>query len=256
MASEFGVALVSGASMGIGLGIAERLAADGFRVALLARESDELERVAQNIGNERAIAILCDLTDPDQPAHAVDRVIAWGGRLDVLVNSASATMNGDVFALSDEEWVTGFQVKVFGALRLVRAAWPHLRASRGNIVNIAGVGSRTPKASVAMTSALSSSLIALTKVFADKGVIDGVRVNAINPGPVMTPRILDALDARAKAIGSTREALLEAMVRDNAITRVGQPSDVAELVSFIISPQANLLHGAIIDLDGGMTKGL
>jgi len=249
------IALVTGASMGIGKAIAERLAREGFGVAMLARGSADLTAAASALGAQ-AKAIACDLADADQPAMAVQETLAWGGRLDMVVNSASATRFGTVLTLSDEEWVTAFQVKVFGALRLMRAAWPHLRASGGLIVNIGGVGARTPKDQVAMTAALSASLMALTKVFADRGVADGVRVNAINPGPVLTPRIIGQLDARAKAGGTTRQALQEAMARDNGAMRVGQPEDVADLVAYLASPGAGLLHGSIIDLDGGMTKGL
>jgi len=253
--SEPRVALISGASMGIGQAIAERLAREGFRVALLALPSPELDAAVAAIGPQ-AIAVPCDLSDPDQPAQAVEAARQWGGRLDVLVNSASATKGGDVFAVSDAEWVMGFQVKVFGALRLMRAAWPHLAAARGAIINIAGVAARTPQDQTAMTSALSSSLLALTKVFADRGVSEGVRVNAINPGPVLTPRILAQIDARAKAGGTTREALVAGMVRDVRAMRIGMPEDVADLAAYLLSPGADLLHGSIIDLDGGMTKGL
>ncbi|MFG1923337.1 SDR family oxidoreductase [Cryptosporangium sp. NPDC048952] len=248
------VAVVTGASEGIGNAIAGRLAGEGHRVALVARASSRLTAAADGLPG--AFAIGCDLTDPTAIEGAVADVVARCGRLDVLVNCASATKAGGALALSDAEWVTGFEVKVLGALRMMRAAWPHLSVARGDIVNIGGIGARTPRDPFAMTGALSASLMALTKVFADRGREDGVRVNAINPGAVTTPRITAMLTARAEAAGRSLDEIMAEMVRRDEITRLGTPDDVANWVAFLLSPQSGWLHGAIIDVDGGRTKGL
>lgn len=247
------VALVTGASEGIGEAICTALVRDGYRVAMMARRSQRLDDAAAALG-EAAFAVACDLRSLASIERGVEDVRKRCGRLDVLVNCASATRFGNVLGISDEEWVTGFEVKVFGALRLTRAAWPHLSAARGSVVNIGGIGARTPRDGSAMTGPLSAALLALTKVFADRGVADGVRVNAINPGPVLTPRLLAMLDARARAADSSLEDAIGAMERHNQVTRLGRPEDVAALVAYLVSPAAELLQGAIIDLDGGMTK--
>lgn len=247
------IAIVTGASEGIGQAIAQRLATDGYRVVLVARDANRLGPLAAAIGGE---PIAADLADPDGGDRIAAAAMARFGRIDLIVHCASATRFGAALDLSDAEWVAGFSVKVFGALRLIRAAWPHLIASRGTVINIGGIGARTPRAATAMSGPLSAALLAITKLFADQGVKDGVRVNAINPGPILTPRLIAMLDAQAERQGSTRDALIDEMVRANAASRIGTPEDVAELVAFVASDRAALLQGALIDLDGGITKGL
>ena len=151
----------------------------------------------------------------------------------------------------------GVPGKVFGALRMMRAAWPHLVATQGSVVNIGGIGARTPRDAFAMTGPLSAALLAFTKVFADRGITDGVRVNAVNPGAVLTPRTVAMLTTRAEA---ARQHLRRnggaGMVRRDHVTRLGTPEDVAGVVAFLLSPAGEWLQGAVIDVDGGRTKGL
>lgn len=248
-------AIVTGGSEGIGRAIAERLAADGYGVVVVARDTERLAPVVAAIGTA-AEPVAADLSHPEGGQVIVDAAIKRFSRIDLVVHCASATRFGAILDLSDDEWVDGFSVKVFGALRLIRAAWPHLAKTGGSVVNVGGIGSRTPRAATAMSGPLSAALLAITKVFADQGVIDGVRVNAINPGPVLTPRLIAMLDDKARQTGSTREAMINDMIRANSALRIGTPEDVAEMVSFLSSGRSDLLHGALIDLDGGITKGL
>lgn len=249
------VALVTGASEGIGLAIAGRLAADGYRVAMAARPSAKLEAAATEVGRS-AFAASCDVTSAADVEQAVAGVIRRCGRIDALVNCASVTRTGPAASFTDEEWVGAFQVKVFGALRMMRAAWPHLSAARGAVVNVGGIGARTPRDAFAMTGPLSAALLAFTKVFADRGIAEGVRVNAVNPGAVLTPRTVAMLTARAEAEGRTFEETVAGMVRRDHVTRLGRPQDVAGVVAFLLSPDGEWLQGAVIDVDGGRTKGL
>lgn len=249
------VAIVTGASEGIGLAIAERLVTDGYRVALMARQRAKLEAAAAKLGAQ-AIAVAVDLASHEGIGEAVAEVRRRAGRIDALVHCASTTRFGDALALSDAEWISGFEIKVFGALRLMRAAWPHLVESRGAVVNIGGVGARTPRFAQAMSGPLSAALTALTKAFADGGVAAGVRVNQINPGGVLTPRFVAWLTERAEAAGRSFDELAAESARLGGFTRYGTPEDVAGLVAFLLSPAGEWLQGAVVDLDGGMTKAL
>jgi 3-oxoacyl-[acyl-carrier protein] reductase len=249
------VALVTGASKGIGRAIAETLAAEGMRIVVVARSRDLLEALAAPLG-DRGLVCAVDLMTPDAPGLVVEAALDRYGRLDVLVNNAGATRRGDFLTLSDTDWADGFGLKFFGAMRLSRAAWPHLRASSGSIVNIVGIGGRTGQAEFAIGGAVNAALLNLTKVLADRGVKDGVRVNAINPGGIAT----DRLQARLKAFAAEhRVDLLEAeqqMARALGVARFGQPDEIARLVAFLASPQAAFCQGSIIDADGGQTRTL
>lgn len=250
-------AVVTGGSSGIGEAIARRLAEGGAAVLLVGRNDAELDRVAAGIATAGGVAHPCriDLADRDAARHVVDAALAAMGGLDILVNCASLTRNEDFFALSDEHWQAAFDVKVLAAIRLCREAWPALRNGRGSIVNICGIGARTPLPMTAITAATSSALLAVTKALAQAGIADGVQVNAINPGLIRTPRIERMFGAGSEPA----EEVEAAFARSSALAgtvRAGRPEDVAALVAYIVSPAGELLQGAAIDLDGGATKGL
>src|SRR5690349_13820164 len=133
------VGIVTGASRGIGRAIAQTLSDEGMRLALVARSSHQLEELSASLGPD-SIALAVDLREPDAPAAVVSATLERFGRLDLLVNNAGATKRGNFFSLSDEDWFDGFALKFYGAMRCSRAAWPHLQASKGSIVNIAGIG--------------------------------------------------------------------------------------------------------------------
>jgi 3-oxoacyl-[acyl-carrier protein] reductase len=239
-------AIVTGASRGIGRAIALRLGKEGAQVALAARDSSALGTVVGEIEHAggAAIAIPLDLRSADSATALVDAALGAFRRIDILVNNAGATKRGEFADLTEEDWTDGFALKFFGAVRLTRAAWPHLKEQSGSVVNIAGVGGRTPGAQFTIGGSVNAALLSFTKALADIGVRDGVQVNAINPGYVRTGR----LAKRLAEIGA------EQIVRDSNTTRLGEPEDIASLVAFVTGPEGRFLHGSLIDIDGGMTK--
>jgi NAD(P)-dependent dehydrogenase (short-subunit alcohol dehydrogenase family) len=249
------VGIVTGASKGIGRAIAQVLAKEGMRLVVVARSRQQLDELAGPLGAACLVQAV-DLMNPDAPAAIVAATLATYGRIDVLVNNAGATKRGDFLALSDSDWSDGFALKLFGAMRLSRAAWPHLCSSSGSIVNIVGIGGRTGQAEFAIGGAVNAALLNLTKVLADRGVKDGVRVNAINPGGIAT----DRLQTRLKTFAAERHIDLakaeEEMARAFGVARFGQPEEIARLVAFLASPQAAFCQGAIVDADGGQTRTL
>ncbi len=249
------VAIVTGASRGIGRAIAETLASEGMKLVLVARSGDLLEDLAKSLPTE-CLTQASDLREPNAPALVIANAIARFSRVDVLVNNAGATQRGDFLTLSDELWSDGFALKFFGAMRCCRAAWPHLKSSRGGIINIAGIGGRTGSAEFAIGGSVNAALLNLTKVLADRGLKDGVRVNAINPGSIATERLQKRLERFASEHGIDREQAAQRMSQAMGVARFGDPSEIARAVAFLASPQSAYCQGAILDVDGGQTRTL
>jgi 3-oxoacyl-[acyl-carrier protein] reductase len=248
------VAVVTGASRGIGRSIALRLGSEGARCVLGGRDVVALGVVESAIGE--ALAVAGDLRETAAPAALVAAAVERFGRIDLVVNNAGATKRGDFLGLTDEDWLDGYALKLFGAVRLARAAWPHLMAAKGSLINIAGVGGRTPGAEFSIGGSVNAAMLAFTKSLADTGLRDGVQVNAINPGAVRTGRLAKRLRDLASREGLDLDAAEARFVAAQQVTRIGEPEDVAALVAFMASTEGRFLHGSLVDLDGGATKAL
>jgi 3-oxoacyl-[acyl-carrier protein] reductase len=249
------VAIVTGASQGIGRAIAETLAAEGMPIAIVARRQEELDRLAATLPTE-CLVQAADLRDPAVPAGVVAAVIKRFGKLDLLVNNAGSAKRGDFLELSDADWDDGYGLKFFGAMRLCRAAWPHLKESHGCIVNIAGMGGRTASAEFTIGGSVNAAVLNLTKALADRGVQDGVRVNAINPGLVVTDRLRARIQQVVSEKGVDEDSAARQLATGMRIARFGQPREIAEAVAFLASPRAAYCQGTLMDIDGGQTRTL
>jgi NAD(P)-dependent dehydrogenase (short-subunit alcohol dehydrogenase family) len=249
-------AVITGASRGIGRAIAIRLAKDGARVVLSARDQQALETAVREItesGGQAAFLPL-DLRTPESPLRLAEFALQTFGQIDIVVNNAGATKRGEFEHLTEEDWADGFALKFLGAVRLTRAAWPHLKATSGSLINISGVGGRTPEAQFTIGGSVNSALISFTKAMAAAGIRDGVQVNVINPGTIRTDRYQKRLIAFASEHGMDTAAAEREFVREHQTTRIGEPEDIAALVAFVASPESRFLHGAMVDMDGGATK--
>jgi NAD(P)-dependent dehydrogenase (short-subunit alcohol dehydrogenase family) len=250
------IAIVTGASRGIGRAISLRLAQDGATLVLAARTEADLANVASEIKSNggKATWLAGDLREPSTPAALVKSALNGYGAIDIVVNNAGATKRGDFFELTDADWADGFALKFLGAVRLTRAAWPHLKARRGSVLNIIGAGGRTPSAEFTIGGSVNGACLSFTKAVADIGIQDGVQVNAINPGRVKTDRFQQTLAAEAAHHGGDLNAALQSIIRKSNIVRLGEPEDIANLAAFMVSPESRYLQGSLIDLDGGQTK--
>jgi len=252
------VAIVTGASRGIGRAIAMRLAKEGAKTVLCARSADALKAAVKEIESAggTALSIALDLRLPENPAQLADFAAHHFGGIDIVVNNAGATKRDAFLDLTDDDWLDGFALKFFGAVRLTRAAWPHLKASRGSVVNISGAGGRTPGAEFAIGGSVNAAMQSLTKAMAELGITDGVQVNVINPGSIRTGRLQKRLEALAAESGTNLAAAEQKMIAATKTTRIGEPEDIAALVAFIAGPEGRFLQGSMIDMDGGATKTL
>lgn len=252
-------ALVTGASRGIGASIAAELAREGMDVCLVARDSAKLAEVAASISataNVRTAVHAADLSDPAGADPAVAAAIAAFGRLDLLVNNAGATKRADFFTLTEADWQDGFALKFHGYVRMTRAAWPHLRATRGSIVNIVGIGSRAGSAEFTIGGSVNVALLNFTKAMADIGINDGVRVNAINPGLIETDRFVRNVERVMKDRAVDRDSAVRFLLSSHGTTRVGRPDEIGALTAYLASEKADFIQGSVIDIDGGATRSL
>lgn len=249
------VAVVTGASRGIGRAIAQALAASRMRLVLVARTADALRELADSVDTE-CVVHAADLRRPQVAAAVVDAALSRFGRIDLLVNNAGATRRGDFMRLADPDWEDGFSLKFFGAMRLCRAAWPQLVRTGGAIVNIAGVGGRTASADFTIGGSVNAAVLNLTKALAHRGVADGVRVNAINPGSIATDRLRSRIATLAEDRGLDYDAASSDMAGRLGVARFGTPEEIAQAVLFLCSPMSSYCQGVILDVDGGQTRTL
>lgn len=247
------VALITGASRGIGRGIALELASAGCDVLLTARDAMALDGVAGEVRapGRKAVVHAADLTTSAEPAGLIAAVTREFGRLDILVNNAGGARRGDFFTQPEQDWRDGFELKFFAHVRLCRLAWPLLKASQGSVVFIEGIGARAPVADYMIGACVIGAGLAFMKALADLGKHDGVQVNAVNPGSVTTDRFRHRLDIIKRKTGLGEAEAIERHRRELDITRFGTPEDIAMLVRFMVSARGRLFHGASLDMDGG-----
>lgn len=252
------VTIVTGASSGIGRATAIRLARDFSAVVLAARGAAGLSEVAEEVRAQGAqpLAIEIDLMAPTAAESVVSRALAKFGRIDALLNIAGAVPGIDLFQMTDEQWNAGAELKLHGARRLTLRAWEALKAAKGSVVLMAGNAAEIPTASVAAVGVINAAIVALAKAFADRGLQDGVRVNSVSPGPVMTGRRLSMIEKWAAAHKVSVDQAEQTLLTRSGIGRYGEPQDVAELMAFLVSPAARWMTGEQLRIDGGEVKSI
>ncbi|MDQ3822153.1 MAG: SDR family oxidoreductase [Actinomycetota bacterium] len=238
-------AIVCGASSGIGLAIAEALAEEGANVAMFARRRDVLEREADRIG---ALAVRGDLTNPRDLKHLVDKTLEAFGGIDVLVNNGGGPPRSPALEVTEESLEAAFELLLLSAYRLTTLCLPELRRSgRGRVVNITSSSVRQPIENLALSNSVRPGVIGWAKTLSQEVGADGITVNSIAPGRIETARLAEVFeDGRPRA-----EDLEEIPLR-----RFGQPREVADVVCFLASERGGYVTGAVIPVDGGLTRGL
>ncbi len=252
------VAIVTGASQGIGCATAARLARDFSALALVARNRANLELTEEAVkaAGAEALVIDADLAQPAAAQSVVDQTLAAFGRIDALLNIAGAVPQIDLFEMTDAQWENGLALKLHGARRLTIAAWPALREAKGAVVLISGNSALFPKAPYAAVGTINAAIVALAKAFSDRGIADGVQVNSVLPGPVMTGRRRSYLQHWAPLHDMTVEEATDSFPKEAGIARYGEPEEIAELMAFLVSPGARWMTGATLRMDGGEVKSI
>lgn len=253
-------ALVTGASRGIGRATALALAQAGADVALIARSADDLDKVAETIneiGSGRAFPVVADLRDPSAIEQGVARSLRAMRGLDVLVNNAGDSPAGSFDDLTDRQWESSLELKLLGYVRCIRAVLPTMRdTGYGRIVNVVGAGGRQASPSYVL-GGINAALLHLTKSLAEWLAHEGVTVTAINPSATATQRIESMIEARARSSGRNLHEFRSTFVEDRLpLGRMATPGEIAALITFLASDDAELLTGSALNADGATTAGI
>jgi len=255
------VALINGATGGIGSEIARALGSEGVDLGLMVRDITAGQALAQGLRRDnptlRVEVVQADLTLQPEVQQAVDEAVARLSRLDILVNVAGGALRGKLADVPAEEWARYLAVKPMGYVHSCRAALPYLRQSPdGRIVNIAGGHGKEPTAWSVMGGMINASVLSLTKALAEDLGPWGVTVNAINPGHTGTRRWKELVERRARERGIEYVAAERELLERVPLKRVVQPADIAALVVFLASERARSITGTMINVDGGRSRSI
>jgi NAD(P)-dependent dehydrogenase (short-subunit alcohol dehydrogenase family) len=246
--SSVPLAIVTGGSSGIGRATARRLAGDRFAIAAVARDADALAAVCRDIERDggRAAAIVADVTHDDAPQRIVAEATERFGRIDALVNAAGIIASGGVADTTDENWDVMMDVNVRAPFRLIRAAADYLAARGGAIVNVSSVAGVRAFPNLASYCVSKAAVDQLTRVAALDLAPRGVRVNAVNPGVVVTN-----LHRRSGMDAQKYAEFLERSKTTHPLGRPGTAEEIAALIAYLVSPNSSWLTGETIAIDGG-----
>ncbi|MGY8963430.1 MAG: SDR family oxidoreductase [Rhodospirillales bacterium] len=254
------VALITGASKGLGAATATALAEEGVNLILTARDEKALQMQADRLTTEhgvRAIPIAADLTEAGISDTLVKQSINTLGRIDILVNSAGASQGGVFWEIPEEVWQDSMELKVMGTIRMMRAVIPHMIENQsGRIVNIVGNTGLQPAPRLLPGSSANAALLAITKGLAEDLAPHNVIVNALNPGPTRTER-WTTLMGKLSESGGRSVADIEQDYKDQIpMNRLAEPDEIGRLAAFLASERAANMTGACLTADGGWTKGI
>jgi 3-oxoacyl-[acyl-carrier protein] reductase len=250
------VAVVTGASQGIGRATAIRLARDFKSIVIAARNEKALMETAEAVKSAGAesLALAVDLREPDAAKTLVTKTLERFNQIDALVNIAGAVPQIDLLEMTDEQWDDGMALKLHGARRITIHAWEALKQSKGSVVFTSGNSALAPKSAFGAVATINAAIVAMARAFAERGIKEGIQVNSVLPGPVLTNRRMTYMEKYAPAHNLTVEEALEKFPSEAGITRYGQPEDIANLMAFLVSPAGKWMTGSAVRMDGGEIK--
>jgi len=250
---EGAVCVVTGSSSGIGFETVRMLAEEGARVVVCGRDGKRTEKARDQAGAELAVAL--DLSDPTAPGELIDRVEKKLGQVDVLVNNVGVAYQIAFDKLSEEHWSSIWNLNVMSYVRAIQAALPGMRArGRGVIVNVSSTAGKRPSTGMPNYSVSKAAVLSLSRLVADLYAKDGIRCNAVAPGPTATDAWLGEgglADQSSSGKEISREQVLAAVGAGRPLGRLAKPEEIAAAIVFLCSERSSYVTGAAWSVDGG-----
>jgi 3-oxoacyl-[acyl-carrier protein] reductase len=252
------VAIVGGASKGLGRACAQVLAQEGAKVAVCSRSQSDLDKAAKEIRDTTGADVLAfagDLDRHETIQSLIAATVQRFGRLDVMVNNSGGPPLARAHNATEEQWATALQRSLLFFARMSREALPHLKKSGGGrIINILAATVYNPIPNLALSGVTRLGVVAFAKSLADEVGRDGILVNNVCPGSILSERMLSNVTSRAKELGISVEDALAQRAAETALGRVGEPREFANLVAFLASGKASYITGTTILVDGGLVR--
>ena len=252
------VAIIGGASKGLGRACADVLAQEGARITICSRTEADLEQAAAEIRDTTGAEVLvfpADLEDYESIKSMINATVERYGQLDIMVNNSGGPPLARSFNATEEQWETAVQRSLFFFARMSREAIPHLKEQGGGrIINILASTVYQPIPNLALSGATRMGVVAFAKSLADEVGRDGILVNNVCPGSILSERMLSNVTARAHELGITVEEGLEQRASETAVGRIGEPVELANLVAFLASGKSSYITGTTILVDGGLVR--
>jgi len=253
------IALITGASRGLGFAAAMALAKEGAKVIINARNPEKLSEAASRIKREthsEVYPIPGDLTNPNFPAELISAIQMSLGGLDILIANAGGPPSGQFESFDDTAWQKAIDLSFLSHVRLIRSALPLLRQSNyASVLTVTSYSVKQPIPNLILSNSIRAATVGLTKTLALELGNQGIRFNSILPGWTETERVYELMRYRAQINNTTLDEELQKLSRESALGRIGTPEEFGRVAAFIVSPVASFMTGVMLNLDGGMYKG-